>query len=70
MLSINACLTEAKIRSLGRLADQVEHLLDVPQDTEFAVDRAGRLWLTQARPITTLLPATHVLWMAGASISA
>src|SRR4029450_12682715 len=27
-----------------------------PQDTEWAIDRAGTLWLTQARPVTTLFP--------------
>ena len=27
-----------------------------PQDTEWAIDGVGRLWLTQARPITTLFP--------------
>jgi pyruvate,water dikinase len=52
----HACLTDAQIRALGKLADKVECLYGVPQDTEFAVDRAGRLWLTQSRPITTLYP--------------
>src|SRR5207244_2465719 len=27
-----------------------------PQDTEWAIDADGKLWLTQARPITTLYP--------------
>lgn len=51
-----ACLTDAQVRALGELADRVERLYGAPQDTEFAVDRAGRLWLTQSRPITTLYP--------------
>lgn len=29
-----------------------------PQDTEWAIDGSGKLWLTQARPITTLYPQT------------
>jgi pyruvate,water dikinase len=51
-----ACLSEAQLRALGGLAERVERLFGQPQDVEFAFDRAGRLWLTQARPITTLYP--------------
>jgi pyruvate, water dikinase len=46
-------LSEATITELARLGMQVEAHYGVPQDVEFAVhDR--RLWLLQARPITTL----------------
>ena len=31
-----------------------------PQDTEWAIDRDGALWLTQARPVTTLFPLPDV----------
>jgi pyruvate,water dikinase len=51
------CLSDAQLVELAALARRVERVYDrAPQDTEFAVDRQGRLWLLQARPITTLFP--------------
>ena len=49
-----ACLTDAQVLALAALGDRVERHYGAPQDTEWAIDSAGRLWLTQARPITTL----------------
>jgi pyruvate,water dikinase len=51
-----ACLTEDQVLALAALGDRVERHYGAPQDTEWAIDGAGRLWLTQARPITTLFP--------------
>ena len=51
-----ACLTDAQLRELAALGAGVEDLYGAPQDTEWAYDPAGKLWLTQARPITTLFP--------------
>lgn len=51
-----ACLTDAQIRALAELGTRVEATLGLPQDIEWAIDAAGRLWLLQARPITTLFP--------------
>lgn len=51
-----ACLTDAQIRALAELGRRVEDHYGAPQDTEWAVDAGGTLWLTQARPITTLFP--------------
>jgi phosphoenolpyruvate synthase/pyruvate phosphate dikinase len=51
-----ACLTDGQIRALARLGAQVEEHYNAPQDTEWALDADGELWLTQARPITTLYP--------------
>ena len=51
-----ACLTDDQIRALAALGARVEALYGAPQDTEWAIDAAGALWLTQARPITTLYP--------------
>lgn len=41
-------------RDLVRLAEQASRLFGVPQDIEWAVDEAGRLWLLQSRPITAI----------------
>jgi pyruvate,water dikinase len=51
-----ACLSDEQLRELARLGARVEAHYGAPQDTEFAIDRAGRIWLLQARPITTLFP--------------
>jgi pyruvate,water dikinase len=51
-----ACLTDAQVRDLAALGGRVEAHYGAPQDTEWALDAAGALWLTQARPITTLYP--------------
>lgn len=51
-----SCLSNEQIRSLARLGMQVEAHYGIPQDTEWAIDSNGHLWLTQARPITTLFP--------------
>ena len=58
--SEHACLTDKQVVALTRLGTQVEAHYHTPQDMEWAIDSAGKLWLTQARPITTLypLPAT------------
>ncbi|HEX2515768.1 MAG TPA: PEP/pyruvate-binding domain-containing protein, partial [Chloroflexota bacterium] len=49
-------LSDAQLVELARLGAQVEARFGAPQDVEFAFDQQGRLWLTQARPITTLFP--------------
>lgn len=50
------CLTDETIRALAQLGARVEAHYATPQDTEWAIDDAGVLWLTQTRPITTLFP--------------
>jgi pyruvate,water dikinase len=50
------CLTDDQIRAVAALGDRVEAYYRSPQDTEWAIDSDGELWLTQARPITTLFP--------------
>jgi rifampicin phosphotransferase len=52
----DACLTDEQVRALAELGDRVEAHYGAPQDTEWAIDAAGAVWLTQARPITTLYP--------------
>ena len=51
-----ASLDDADVRTLARLGRRVEALFGAPQDIEWALDGAGRAWLTQSRPITTLYP--------------
>ncbi|MEW9549410.1 PEP/pyruvate-binding domain-containing protein [Nonomuraea sp. NPDC050783] len=50
------CLTDAEVLRLAELGRRVEDHYGAPQDTEWAIDGDGGLWLTQARPITTLYP--------------
>jgi pyruvate,water dikinase len=52
----DACVTDEQLIALTRLGHRVEEHFGSPQDTEWAIDAAGTLWLTQARPITTLYP--------------
>ncbi|MFC8040295.1 PEP/pyruvate-binding domain-containing protein [Paenarthrobacter sp. NPDC057355] len=55
---IQPCLSDRQIRELAALGRLVEKHYGAPQDTEWALDADGKLWLTQARPITTLYPIT------------
>ncbi|HEX5348536.1 MAG TPA: PEP/pyruvate-binding domain-containing protein [Pseudonocardiaceae bacterium] len=50
------CLSDARIRDLTALGQRVQAYFGAPQDIEWALDAAGKLWLTQSRPITTLYP--------------
>jgi hypothetical protein len=54
--SEEACLQEDQIRALATLGARVEAHYGAPQDTEWAIDEDGGIWLLQARPITTLFP--------------
>lgn len=51
-----ASLTNEQISALAKLGMQVEAHFGSPQDIEWAIDESGKIWLTQARPITTLFP--------------
>jgi phosphohistidine swiveling domain-containing protein len=57
--SSEACLDDGELRQLVDLGQRVQQLYGTPQDTEWARDSAGKFWLTQARPITTLYPLAH-----------
>ncbi len=52
------CLSDLQVLALAELGRKVQEHYSAPQDTEWAIDDDGRLWLTQARPITTLYPQT------------
>ena len=51
-----ACLSDEQVRALAALGAQIEAHYGAPQDTEWAIDPSGKLWLVQSRPITTLYP--------------
>jgi hypothetical protein len=52
----SACLSDDQVLALAKLGARVEEHYGTPQDTEWAIDGAGGVWLLQARPITTLFP--------------
>jgi pyruvate,water dikinase len=54
--SNEACLHDGQVRALAALGARVEAHYGAPQDTEWAIDSDGQIWLLQARPITTLFP--------------
>lgn len=47
-------LTNDEILALAELGRTVEHHYTFPQDLEWGIDRAGKIWLLQTRPVTTL----------------
>ncbi|MFJ6194930.1 PEP/pyruvate-binding domain-containing protein [Micromonospora sp. NPDC092111] len=51
------CLADEDVVRLARLGRDIADLLDGPQDIEWAI-ADGRIWVLQARPVTTPLPAT------------
>ena len=51
-----ASLSDGQVLALAKLGERVEKHYGMPQDTEWAIDNDGGLWLLQARPITTLFP--------------
>ncbi len=50
----SALLSEADVIAVSKLARGCETACGRPQDIEWAIDEAGKLWLLQSRPITTL----------------
>ncbi|MGZ3147501.1 PEP/pyruvate-binding domain-containing protein [Lentzea chajnantorensis] len=50
------CLTDDQVHALAELGRRTQAHYGSPQDVEWAIDAAGALHLTQARPITTLFP--------------
>jgi phosphohistidine swiveling domain-containing protein len=52
-------LSDGEVASIARGAVDAERAWGTPLDLEWAVDREGRLWWLQARPITTPLGDLH-----------
>src|SRR3712207_1645130 len=53
---VEASLSDDQISALAALGARVEACYGAPQDTEWAIDAGGKIWLLQARPVTTLFP--------------
>ena len=49
-------LADARLRDLAALGARIEEHFGRPQDIEWAIDKAGKLWIVQSRDITTLYP--------------
>jgi rifampicin phosphotransferase len=47
-------LTSKEIREIALLSLNIEKSFGKPQDIEFSMDRDGKLWILQTRPITTI----------------
>ncbi len=45
-------LTDDEARALGELGRRIEEHYGTPQDTEWAIDAVGRIWMLQSRPVT------------------
>jgi phosphohistidine swiveling domain-containing protein len=54
--STTASVSDEQLSDLVRLGARVQEHYGQPQDIEWAIDATGALWLTQARPVTTLFP--------------
>ena len=46
-------LDDAEVLALAQLALSIERAIGAPQDIEWAMDRRGRTWIVQSRPLTT-----------------
>ena len=51
-----AVLSDDEVVAVAGQGRTIEQHYRAPQDTEFAFDAAGKLWMLQSRPITTLGP--------------
>ena len=47
-------LTDDEARALAQLGIEVERHYGSPQDTEWAIDRDGKTWMLQSRPVTAV----------------
>lgn len=57
--STRPVLDDAEVRELADLAVRIERHYGTPQDTEWAFDTDGRVWMLQSRPVTSAGASTH-----------
>jgi pyruvate,water dikinase len=55
--SLRPVLTDEEVLRLAELGVAIEREYDAPQDTEWAFDPDGKIWMLQSRPITTTVRA-------------
>jgi pyruvate,water dikinase len=48
-----AVLSDAEARQIAELGVEIETHYGAPQDTEWAIDDAGEIWMLQSRPVTS-----------------
>jgi pyruvate,water dikinase len=53
--ALTPVLTDEEVLTLAKLGREIEAHYGSPQDTEWAFDPDGAVWMLQSRPITTLL---------------
>ena len=61
-------LTDDEARSLAELGIRVERHYGAPQDTEWAIDRDGKTWMLQSRPVTAVGREVEPTEAEGASL--
>jgi len=52
--ALRPVLSDEEVRALAEMGRRVEQHYGAPQDTEWAFDRDGAMWILQSRPVTTL----------------
>ena len=52
--ALRAVLSDDEVRALAQMGRSVEEHYGAPQDTEWAFDHDGAMWILQSRPVTTL----------------
>jgi rifampicin phosphotransferase len=63
-------LDNLQLQSLGRVALDIERAFGGPQDIEWTMDRSGRIWIVQTRPITaTAKRSERVVYWSNANVN-
>jgi pyruvate,water dikinase len=57
--ALRPVLADGEVRAVAELGRRIEEHYGSPQDTEWAFDPEGTLWMLQSRPITTLHDASE-----------
>jgi pyruvate,water dikinase len=50
--ALEPVLEDSEVRALAELGQRIADHYGAPQDTEWAIDDGGRIWILQARPVT------------------
>jgi pyruvate,water dikinase len=50
--AVRPSLTDDEVRAIAELGKTIERHYGSPQDTEWAIDDAGEIWMLQSRPVT------------------